>query len=413
MHLTTSPIDWYAARAAGIAAYLVLTVVVALGLTMAERPALKRWPKFAVEDVHRFGGLLVGSFVAIHVVTIAIDAYLPFSLSAIARPVHGALSRRLHGARIVAAELLLALAVTNRYRDRLPYAFWRRAHYLNFAVWTAATLHGLGSGTDHSTPWMLLLFAASMATVCALVLGALAHAPAFSWGARRRGVVAVVLSDPGRQAPPSPGMRALPRGITGQDRPERRVGPRSSRRPRTARGTQSALVRADLLPESSGLEATSLQLEYLPSGMLCTRQGHKVQSFAFGAHCRAGTARAASSRHWHLVDGRLAERRVERCGLRRSPARLAFAVAGAPATRRDDFALDRDPPSDRAARARGSSCRALGLPPVRSGRPGLRADRRSQQQPRRSSSRLRRRSSGSATVCAAPTTPSSRPATAA
>ena len=43
---------------------------------------------------------------------------------------------------------LLALAVTNHYRRRLPYTFWRRAHYLNFAVWSAATVHGLGVGTD-------------------------------------------------------------------------------------------------------------------------------------------------------------------------------------------------------------------------------------------------------------------------
>jgi hypothetical protein len=35
LHLTTSPLDWYAARAAGIAAYLILTVVVTLGMTMA------------------------------------------------------------------------------------------------------------------------------------------------------------------------------------------------------------------------------------------------------------------------------------------------------------------------------------------------------------------------------------------
>ena len=86
MHLTTSPLDWYVARAAGVAAYLLLTTVVTLGMTMANGRTLKRWPKFALEDVHRFGGLLVGSFVTIHVVTIALDAYLPFSLTAILVP---------------------------------------------------------------------------------------------------------------------------------------------------------------------------------------------------------------------------------------------------------------------------------------------------------------------------------------
>ena len=33
MHLTSNPIDWYAARAAGVVAYVLLTVVVSLGIT--------------------------------------------------------------------------------------------------------------------------------------------------------------------------------------------------------------------------------------------------------------------------------------------------------------------------------------------------------------------------------------------
>ena len=30
---------------------------------MASKKPLARWPRFTLEDVHRFGGLLVGSFV--------------------------------------------------------------------------------------------------------------------------------------------------------------------------------------------------------------------------------------------------------------------------------------------------------------------------------------------------------------
>src|SRR5512132_2702274 len=165
MHVTSNPLDWYAARAAGIAAYVLLSFVVVLGLTMARNARLRRWPKYALEDVHRFAGLLVGTFLVIHVVTIAIDAWLPFSFASIVlpfvsryRPVWVALG-------IVAAELLLALAIANHYRDRLPYRFWRRTHYLNFAVWTLATIHGIASGTDRSAPWFLALYALSTAAV--------------------------------------------------------------------------------------------------------------------------------------------------------------------------------------------------------------------------------------------------------
>src|SRR5262249_42162460 len=106
MHLTSSPVDWYAARAAGVAAYLLLSAVVALGTTMARRKSLPRWPRFALEDVHRFGGLLVGTFVAIHVVAIAIDSWLPFSIVQIVVPFTARYRPVWVGLGIVAAELL-------------------------------------------------------------------------------------------------------------------------------------------------------------------------------------------------------------------------------------------------------------------------------------------------------------------
>ena len=86
MHLTSSPLDWYVARAGGVVAYVLLSAVVALGLTMTGKKSMQRWPRFAMEDVHRFGGILVGTFVVIHIVSVAIDSYLPFSLVSLAVP---------------------------------------------------------------------------------------------------------------------------------------------------------------------------------------------------------------------------------------------------------------------------------------------------------------------------------------
>jgi sulfoxide reductase heme-binding subunit YedZ len=314
LHLTTSPLDWYAARAAGVAAYLILTVVVTLGMTMASGRQLKRWPKFALEDVHRFGGLLVGSFVTIHVVTIALDAYLPFSIASILVPFVAGYRTLYTALGIVAAELLLALTITNRYRDRLPYRFWRRAHYLNFAVWGAATVHGLGSGTDRSTPWLLALFTASVALVLGVGVWRAGRArPAVVWLVAAAGVGAVVLAATGplRFSPKPWNASSFEAPITGQV--VQNVG--STRglvsAAATADGRQRALLRADLLLEPSRLDATSFQLEFLPSGMLCTGTVTKVQSFGFDAHCRAqdGTRRFVHA-SWTLSEGNRLEGQV-------------------------------------------------------------------------------------------------------
>jgi len=69
---------------------------------------------------------------------------------------------------VLAAELLAALALTNRYRRRLPYRLWRRAHYLNFAVWLLALVHGVTVGTDGRTAWMTALYAVACGSVAGL-----------------------------------------------------------------------------------------------------------------------------------------------------------------------------------------------------------------------------------------------------
>jgi predicted ferric reductase len=65
---------------------------------------------------------------------------------------------------------MVALAVTNRYRRELPYTFWRRAHYANFAVWLFALVHGIVSGTDSGTLWGAALYAVSGASVVGLTV---------------------------------------------------------------------------------------------------------------------------------------------------------------------------------------------------------------------------------------------------
>jgi len=161
---------WYAARAGGMLAYLLLTSAVAAGLVMSGKSHGKRWPRFAVEDVHRFLGTLTGAFIVLHGAALLLDGFVPFSLSQLVVP-GTAPYRPLYVAfGVVAAELLGALAIANHFRTQLSYRFWRRTHYLNFAVWSLALVHGLTAGTDARTTWALVLYAGSAWLVLALLL---------------------------------------------------------------------------------------------------------------------------------------------------------------------------------------------------------------------------------------------------
>jgi methionine sulfoxide reductase heme-binding subunit len=170
MSLAATSLPWYAARASGIVAFVLLTVATLLGVALAGGARNERWPRFAVEDVHGFVGLLAGGFLVLHGLSLLVDRYVPLSLLQLVVP-GLAPSRPLATAPgVLAAELLAALALTNRYRRRLPYRLWRRAHYLNFAVWLLALVHGVTVGTDGRTPWMTALYALACGSVAGLVL---------------------------------------------------------------------------------------------------------------------------------------------------------------------------------------------------------------------------------------------------
>ena len=55
-------------------------------------------------------------------------------------------------------------------RRRLGYRAWRAIHWLAYASWPVAVLHGLGTGSDTSMWWMLALTAACVVAVLVAVL---------------------------------------------------------------------------------------------------------------------------------------------------------------------------------------------------------------------------------------------------
>jgi methionine sulfoxide reductase heme-binding subunit len=167
--LAATALSWYVARAGGLVAFALITASVVVGLALAGRARVPGWPAFAVEDLHRFLGLLAGVFIGLHGLGLLLDTVVPFSLAGLLVP--GAAPARVlpTALGVIAAELLAALAVTNHYRRRLPYRFWRRAHALNFLVWGLALVHGITVGTDSGRAWAVALYAVSGGAVAGLL----------------------------------------------------------------------------------------------------------------------------------------------------------------------------------------------------------------------------------------------------
>ena len=164
-----SGVAWYTARAAGVVAYGLLTGGVLLGVLLAGRARLPRWPAFAVTDVHRFVALLTGAFVVLHVYALLLDRYVHTSLVTVLMPGTSTYRPFWVALGTVAFELLAAVGISNLLRKRLGHARWRRIHYLTFAVWAAATAHGIGAGTDAGADWLRLLYVVAIGSVAAAI----------------------------------------------------------------------------------------------------------------------------------------------------------------------------------------------------------------------------------------------------
>ena len=159
-----SPTVWYTARSAGIVAYLLLSASVVLGLSMSARTTF-RWPRFAIEEVHRFLTIVTAVFLTLHGASLLLDKVSPISLGQELVPFADRYRPFAVGLGIMAAELMAAIGVTNLLRKRIPHRLWRRAHYLTLVVWLSATVHGLLSGTDRADPWFLALVGMAVASV--------------------------------------------------------------------------------------------------------------------------------------------------------------------------------------------------------------------------------------------------------
>jgi DMSO/TMAO reductase YedYZ heme-binding membrane subunit len=176
---------WYLTRATGGVALVLLTVTVVLGILDSLRfSAGPRWPRFAIDSLHRDTSLLVIVLIVLHVITSVLDGFAPITLTDGLIPFVTPYRPLWMGLGTLSFDVLIALVVTSLLRRRLGYRSWRAIHWLAYASWPIAVLHGLGTGTDVKSWWLLALTVACVAAVVIAVLVRVARAKTATPGAR-------------------------------------------------------------------------------------------------------------------------------------------------------------------------------------------------------------------------------------
>lgn len=160
---------WYLGRGTGVVSLVLLTLVVALGVASRSGRPLLGLPRFAVAAVHRSSALLAVVFVVVHVLTLLFDPYAELDVVALVVPFTAETQPFWYGLGALALDLVIAVVLTSLLRARLGPRTWRAVHWLAYACWPVALVHGLGSGSDSGTPWMIGTTAVCVGAVLAAV----------------------------------------------------------------------------------------------------------------------------------------------------------------------------------------------------------------------------------------------------
>ncbi len=169
---------WIASRSSGVLAMVLLTVSVAIGLSMAGRvsrnPVLKR--RLVATHEHTAVAAIVA--IALHGVTLLGDPFLKPGLAGIAVPFQGRHEPLWTGIGILGGYLVAALGLSFYFRKRIGARRWRKLHRFIALGWVMSAVHTLGSGTDAGDLWLRVLVMAPAGPVLALLVHRIATARA-------------------------------------------------------------------------------------------------------------------------------------------------------------------------------------------------------------------------------------------
>jgi hypothetical protein len=158
---------WLAGRATGVAAYVLLTVLVTLGLVLSHPTNKSTWRlSRRLFPWHESLFVFVVAFLAVHVVSLVLDPYAGVGVGGALVP--GLSEYRSAPVALGTLGLYAALVsgISARWTRLLPTGLWLKLHRFAIVAWVMGWLHGLTAGTD-AMPLLGLYAATGLAVVTA------------------------------------------------------------------------------------------------------------------------------------------------------------------------------------------------------------------------------------------------------
>ncbi|MCW3027076.1 MAG: hypothetical protein JWN81_287 [Solirubrobacterales bacterium] len=148
---------WITSRAAGIAALVLSSLSVCIGLLMGGRLMRGRGPD--LRATHEALSLATLAALLVHGLTLIGDGFLRPTLADIAVPFVSSYKTLWTSTGIVAFWAMLILGLSYYARTRIGMQRWRRLHRFTALAWVLGLAHSLGEGTDAGQTWFLAMTA--------------------------------------------------------------------------------------------------------------------------------------------------------------------------------------------------------------------------------------------------------------
>ncbi len=165
MAADTPQATWYITRAAGLTGFLLLWFSTLWGLVLPSKILDGFLHGTFSYDFHQFISLLAIGFIALHIIVLTMDQYLPFSVFQLLVPFTSTYRPVWVSFGIFSLYLILLVTITFYIRDRIGSKAFRSIHYLSLIAFAGAAIHGLYSGTDSPLPAVQLMYAGTSLSV--------------------------------------------------------------------------------------------------------------------------------------------------------------------------------------------------------------------------------------------------------
>ncbi len=145
---------WYMSRGSAFVALSLLWVSMMLGLLITDKMA-RNWPGAPVAfAVHEFVSLLGLVFALFHALILLGDRFINYRLAQILMPFGSVNYHPIWvGVGQIGFYTWAIISATFYVRHMIGSKAWKFIHYVSFANFVIALLHGIASGTDTSAPW--------------------------------------------------------------------------------------------------------------------------------------------------------------------------------------------------------------------------------------------------------------------